>query len=189
MKYLKKFFEWNSHPTIWESDLGRYLPNEFVVIKGDTTDTEGYMIDQKGKYLTDDKGQKILMKYKRGNLMKNPTEQITYERDFDVLGIPDTLEFDISMKTESDGKFSMIIEIIYGELITTGFKIISPNQVLEPFEYTSYHSIQDPSNTVFAFNEKGIKDLIEFINTIDGFDIKREHLHFLDAKDSYDPHH
>jgi len=189
MKYLKKFFEWNSHPTIWESDLGRYLPKEIVVIKGDTTDIDGYLVDSNYKYILDENGQKILMKYKRGNIMKNPTEQITYERDFDVLGIPDTLEIDITFITEPSGEFSMMIEIIYGDLITTGFKIIAPNKVIEPFEYTSFHSIMDPSNTVFAFDKKSIDGFLKFINVFDGFSVKKEQLHFLNAKDSYHPHH
>jgi hypothetical protein len=187
MKYLKKFFEYNSHPTIWEVNWDEFLPREMVVIKGDTTDKEGYMVDENRKHLLDENGEKILMKYKRGNIMKNPTEQITYERSFDVLGVPDTLEFDVTFLTEQTGEFSVIIEITYGDLVTTGFKITAPNKVMDPFEYTSYHSKMDPSNTVFAFDESSLEGLVEFINIFDGFNIKREQLHFLDATDNYFP--
>jgi hypothetical protein len=45
----------------------------------------------------------------------------------------------------------------------------------------------DPSNTVFAFDESSLEGLVEFINIFDGFNIKREQLHFLDATDNYFP--
>jgi hypothetical protein len=193
MRYLKKFFEHinQSNPTIWEIDWHQIAPQELVVIKGDTTDNRGII-----------KGTDILMKYKLGNIMADPVHQVTYDRDFDYSSIkdpnkypsiPDTLEFDIFLAkkdetlTREEGEWCMSIDITFGDLTVSGFKICPPNEIDKPYIYTSYHSKMDPSNTVFAFDESSLQSLVQFINKFDGFEIKREDLNFLDVQDNFDP--
>ena len=182
MKYLKKFNEHNSEPTIYEVDWHQIAPDSLVVIKGDTTDMNGFILDKNGKST----GQ--LCRYKLGNIMSDLVYQVTYDNDFDVPGVPDTLEMDISIiKNENENKFEMNVEITFGDLITSGFLIESPNKV-SPYQYTSFHSKTDPSDTVFAFDEESLQKLIKFFNRFDSIKLERKDLNFLDKNpDSYFP--
>jgi hypothetical protein len=175
MKYIL-LFENFSDNTIYGEDWKKFVPDSLVVIKGDTTDLNGYILDAKTRKPTNQ-----LCKYKLGNLMANQVYQITYDRDFDILGIPDTLEMDVSILNSDDGKFKLSVEITFGDLVASGFTVQKPNKV-DIFEYTSYHSQGDPSDTVFAFSESSLKKLIPFINHFDGLNVTRADLNFLDNR-------
>jgi len=169
------FFE-NYSNSIYQEDWKKFVPDSLVVIKGDITDTNGYILDTKTMKPTNK-----VCRYKLGNVMANPVYQITYERDFDILGIPDTLEFDVSIINNDKFDFKLNIEVTFGDLIVSGFTIKKPNKI-NVFEYTSHHSQGDPSDTVFAFNEESLKKLIQFINKFDGLNINRQDLNFLDNR-------
>jgi hypothetical protein len=175
MKYIL-LFENFSDNTIYQEDWKKFVPDSLVVIKGDITDLNGYLLDPETAKPTNQ-----VCRYKLGNLMANQVYQITYDRDFDILGIPDTLEMDVSILNSDDGKFKLAIEIMFGDLITTGFSIQKPNQI-DIFEYTSYGSKFDPTDTVFGFTEVSLKKLIPFINHFDGLNITRADLNFLDNR-------
>ncbi len=181
MRYLKYFFEHSRQPSVYEIDWHTIVPDKIVVIKGDTTDLEGHIIDPKNNIPTNK-----LLEYKVGNIMSDLVYQISYVPNFDFPGIPDTLEIDCAIMKENK-KFKMNIEITFGDLVVSGFTVESPNKV-KPYEYTSYQSKNDPSNTVFAFNEESIQKLISFINKIDSFRVERKDFNFLDINpDSYIP--
>jgi hypothetical protein len=196
MKYLKYFEDLNqtgvpkpekSKPMvepnrIYEVDWKEFAPKSLVLIKGDITDMNGYLLDQKTHKPTNQ-----LCKYKQANIMADLVMQVTYERDFDVLGIPDTLEFDMTILNPDSQDFEMSVEITFGDMIASGFEIKRPNQ-FKIHQYTSFHSKADPSNTVFGFTETSLNKLIKFFNYFDGLRVTRADLNFLDNnKFSYRP--
>ena len=65
---------------------------------------------------------------------------------------------------------------------------ISPPNIIDVIQYTSYHSKFDPSNTVFAFTDESLLEIIKFFNLFTDIHIERNNLNFLDDKvDSYIP--
>jgi hypothetical protein len=173
MKYIKKFNE-HKDQSIFEIDWKTILPKTLVVIRGGVTDEDGYI-----------KGTEILLRYKLGNVMANLVHQVVYDKDFDYDGIPDTLEFDISVI--KNGAFQMNIEITFGDFIACGFEIKSPN-VINVYQYTSYRSKMNTSDSLFAFNEESLNKLVEFFNRFEDIKISRKNLNFLDKdKNSYFP--
>jgi len=175
MKYLKLFKE-HLEPTIYEADWRKFVPDSLTVIKGDSTDINGYIIDTKTKQTTNK-----LLRYKLGNIMSNLVHQVTYDNDFDFPGLPDTLELDIAfIKNENDKEFEMNVEITFGDLVAAGFNIKTPNKI-SPYFYTSYHSKTDPSETVFAFDEESLQKLLVFFNRFDNIKLERKDLNFLDS--------
>lgn len=175
MKYIL-LFENFSDNTIYQQDWKKFVPDSLVLIKGDITDMNGYLLDPETSKPTNQ-----VCRYKLGNLMANQVYQITYDRDFDMLGIPDTLELDVAILNSDDEKFKLSIEITFGDLVASEFSVQKPNEV-EVIHYTSFHSQGDPSNTVFAFSENSLKKLIPFINYFDGLNITRADLNFLDNR-------
>ncbi len=175
MKYIK-LFEELYRKSIYEEDWRKFVPDSLIVIKGDITDINGYILDPKTSKPTNQ-----LCRYKLGNIMADLVYQITYDRDFDVLGIPDTLEIDVAILTAELEKFKMSVEICFGDLITSGFNIEKPNK-FEIYQYTSFYSTNDPSDTVFAFDEVSLNKMVSFINKFDGLKITRNDLNFLDNK-------
>lgn len=169
MKFLKTF-EGFSNVSIFEEDWRKFVPNSLVLIKGDITDLNGYLLDTKTLESTNK-----LCQYKLANIMSDPVYQITYERDFDVMGIPDTIEFDVTILNDSEISF----EITFGDMIACGFNIKSPN-VISVYEYTSFDSLSDPTDTVFAFDEETLNQIVKFINHFENFGVKRSDLNFLD---------
>ncbi len=182
MRYLKRFNE-HSNPTIYTTDWRKFVPDSLVVIKGDCTDINGWIIDPKTKKPTNQQ-----LRYKLGNIMSDLVHQVTYDNDFEFLGLPDTLEMDVAMiKDENESHFQMNVEITFGDLVAAGFIIEPPNKVT-PYFYTSYHSVTDPSETVFAFDEESIQKLLKFFNRFEGIKIERKDLNFLDNNpDNYYP--
>ncbi len=180
MKYLRKFFEYK---TIYEEDWHKFVPDGLVVIKGDTTNNEGEIIDPKTGEST---GKKCF--YKLGNIMSDLVYQVTYDKKFETPGIPETLEFDVAViENGNNNKFELDVEITFGDLICAGFKITAPN-VISVYQYTSYFSKNDPSNTVFAFDEDSLSKIVKFFNSFDSINIDRSDLNFLDKNpDNYRP--
>jgi hypothetical protein len=174
MKYIKRFFEHKE--SIYEADWRKLAPEKLVVIKGDSTDMAGHILDSK----TNEKCE-----FLKRNIMKDLVFQLPYEANFSpVPGIPDTLELDIAIIDDvSDGNSHMNVEITFGDLIVSGFTIISPNEI-HVYQYTSNGSKTDKSDTVFAFDEESIISLMTFFNKFDGFELTREKFNFLDS----DPH-
>lgn len=166
MKYLKKFESFS----IFEENWRDFLPDYLVLIEESITDSNGFLKDPSTSASTDQ-----LCIYRLGNIMSDLVYQVTYERDFDFFGIPDTLEFDVALLNESE----LSIEITFGNLIACGFNIVSPNKV-NVYEYTSFYSKTDPTNTVFAFDELSIFKILRFINRFKGFNLSRSDLNFLD---------
>jgi hypothetical protein len=134
----------------------------------------GYLLDPKTQKPTNQ-----LCKYKQANIMADLVMQVTYERDFDFFGIPDTLEFDMTILNPDQEDFEMSVEITFGDMVAAGFEIKNPNQ-FKIHQYTSYHSKTDPSNTVFGFTETSLNKLIGFFNHFDGLRVTRSDLNFLD---------
>ena len=166
MRFITEYKSWKK--TIYEYDWRSIVPDKLTIIKEDTTDRFGYI-----------KGTKTKCEYKIGNIMSNLIHQITYDRNFDVKGIPDTLEMDISViKNENNNKFKMQVEITFGDLVVSEFTIEYPNKI-SIIVNTSKGSKFDPSDTIFAFDEVSLNKLIKFFNSFDHLDLKISDLNFL----------
>lgn len=162
MIYIKLFEEYNGS---YHEDWAKYLPESFTFTKGDKTYT----------------------RYKTNNIMNHADMvQIMYEPKGEPWGEPDDLEFD--MYFVMDGTIRVDIDITFGDLVVSEFSLESPNKV-SVVEYTSYGSKFDPTNTVFAFTEQSLQDLISFLNHVDNrFELTRDRFNFLDANPySYQP--
>lgn len=178
MVRIKRFNE--SVTDIFEYDIRNITPRNLTIIKGDITDLNGMVLDPKTG-----KSTGIPCKYKLGNIMSDPVYQITYDRDFDIDGIPDTLEIDVGpIHNDGEKDFHLNVEITFGDLIVSGFDIKSPNNV-NPYQYTSYHSKMDPSNTVFALTDESLYELCKFFNHFDGVKVGPGDFKFLDSKDNF----
>ena len=101
---------------------------------------------------------------------------------------PDTLEFDIYWSFDDNtNSLNINIEVNYGDLTACQFSVEAPNKV-DVIRYTSYHSKDDPSNTVFALDDESLQSLCNYINKWDhGFNLNREDLKFMDKYDNYLP--
>lgn len=159
---------------IYEVDWKDFAPKQLIVIKGDITDLNGYLLDPETGKPTNQ-----LCKYKQGNIMADLMMQIPYERDFDVHGIPDTLQFDMTIINPNLDEFEMSVEITFGDMVASGFEIKKPNK-FNVHHYTSFGSKADPSNSVFGFTETSLNKLIRFFNHFDGLRVTRADLNFLD---------
>jgi hypothetical protein len=173
MKYLKtyKIFEADAtfmYDPSWESVLPEYIK----VIKGDPKNP-------------------LRLAYKKSVSRHLGAEiQIPYET-MDKSGgreNPDTLEFDIYWSFDTNTKsLNINVEVNYGDLTACEFAIEAPNKI-DVIRYTSYHSIDDTSNTVFALDDESLQSFCNFINRWDpGFHINREDLKFMDQYDNYLP--
>lgn len=165
MKHLRKF---NESVNIYDIDWHNLVPKYLTVIKD---------------------GKRT--KFRIGNIMKHfDMVQVTYDTDGEIWGVPDTLEFDLYF-VKPGGKLNkevrIDVDITFGNLVTSEFSITSPN-IINVIQYTSYHSKFDPSNTVFAFDEKSINSIISFLNKFNTINVSREQFNFLDEDpNSYYP--
>lgn len=173
MKYIKtyKIFETNAsfmYDPSWEG----VLPTHIKVIKGDPRNPE-------------------ILSFKKGiSRHLGPEVQIPYETDNHNGGRqdPDTLEFDIYWSFDVNTKsLNINVEVNYGDLTACQFSIEAPNKV-DVIRYTSYHSKDDKSNTVFALDDESLQGFCNFINKWDhGIQIKMDDMKFLDQYDDYSP--
>lgn len=124
--------------------------------------------------------------FELGNVMKHfDMVQVTYESN--VWGFSSTLEFDFYfLKNINDKNFKIDIDITVGDAMVCEFSLESPDKV-DVIQYTSWKSRTDPSNTVFALDDRSIEEFINFLNLFTGFNLKREDFKFLDKYDNYHP--
>ena len=163
MKYLKLFE--NFYDPTWVTTWEKYLPESFTIIQGDKKHT----------------------RYRTNNEMEHSDMiQIMYEPKDEEWGVADDLEFDLYFVM--DGNMRINVDITFGDEMVSEFSVETPNTV-KVIQYTSYGSKFDPSNTVFAFTEESLQDLINFLNKIDGrFKLTRDKFNFLDQNpDNYTP--
>jgi hypothetical protein len=173
MKYLKtyKFFEADG-TFMYDQSIESILPEYIEVIKGDPSNP-------------------LRMSYAKGDSRHLGSEvQIPYET-IDKNGgreNPDTLEFDICYDYNTNHhSLSINVQVNYGELTACEFKIESPNKV-NVIVYTSLHSKDDPSNTIFALDDETINKLCDYFNAWDpSFKVTPEDLKFIDGYDNYLP--
>ena len=159
MKHIKSYRVFEA--SIYDSDWNEIMPKRMTVLKD-------------GEH-----------SFKLGNIMKHSDMvQATYENENAEWGIPSTLELDFYFS--HNGHMRIDIDITWGDAMACEFYVESPNK-LGIIEYTSSHSKMDPSNTVFALEDESLKQLIEFINRFEGFNLSRGQFNFLDKYDNYLP--
>ena len=159
MKHLKSYALFES--IIYDVDWKTVLPKELVVLKD-------------GEH-----------RFKVGNVMMHADMvQVTYENVTNEWGAPSTLEFDFYFS--KNNHMRMDIDITWGDSMACEFYIESPSKV-GVIEYTSFKSKTDPSNTVFALDDKSLKEFIDFLNRFDGFKLTVNQFTFLDSSDNYQP--
>jgi hypothetical protein len=159
MRYLKNYILFES--TIYDIDWKSILPKEMVVLKD-------------GEH-----------SFKLGNVMKNADMvQVTYQNSNNEWVAPSTLEFDFYFS--ENPKMRIDIDITWGDAMACEFYIDSPSKV-GVIEYTSFKSKTDPSNTIFALDNKSLKDFVDFLNRFDGFKLDVSQFKFLDQFDNYQP--
>jgi len=159
MKYIKTYSLFESN--IYDVDWYKLLPQEMVVLKD-------------GEH-----------SFKIGNIMKHSDMvQVTYENSNKEWGVPDTLEFDFYFS--ENGHMRIDIDITWGDAMACEFYLESPNKI-GITEYTSFRSKTDPSNTIFALDDKSLKSFIDFLNRFDGFKLDVSQFTFLDRLDDYQP--
>lgn len=159
MKYIKPYSLFESN--IYDADWNSLLPKEMVVLKD-------------GEHA-----------FKLGNIMKHSDMvQVTYENVAEEWGVPSTLEFDFYFS--EDPEMRIDIDITWGDAMACEFYVNSPNKV-GVIEYTSFRSKTDPSNTIFALDDKSLKSFIDFLNRFDGFKLDISQFNFLDRFDNYQP--
>jgi hypothetical protein len=157
MKHLKSYALFES--IIYDVDWATVLPKELVVLKD-------------GEH-----------RFKVGNIMKHADMvQVTYENVTNEWGEPSTLEFDFYFSKNEHMR--MDIDITWGDSMACEFYIESPSKV-GVIEYTSFRSKMDPSNTVFALEDKSLKEFVDFLNRFDGFKLDVSQFNFLDKNDNY----
>lgn len=159
MKYIKPYSLFESN--IYDADWNTILPKEMIVLKD-------------GEHA-----------FRLGNIMKNSDMvQVTYSNSGNEWGVPGTLEFDFYFS--QNGHMRMDIDITWGDAMACEFYIESPSKV-GVIQYTSFRSKTDPSNTIFALDDKSLKSFIDFLNRFDGFKLDIDQFEFLDRRDDYQP--
>jgi hypothetical protein len=173
MKFIKSYKIFESDATfMYDPKWEEVLPVYIKVIKGDPK-------------------HPLRLVYKKGiSRHLGPEIQIPYET-VDKSGgreNPDTLEFDIYWSFDDNTKsLDINVEVNYGDLTACQFSIETPNKV-DVIVYTSLHSKDDPSNTVFALDDESLQSFCNYINRWDHeFNLNREDLKFMDKYDNYLP--
>jgi len=158
---IKRF---NEGISIYQVDLKRMMPNQLT-------------INQSGKEVT----------YKIGEITKNfDMIQCPYVNE-EIWGFAETLELDLYIdNNENDNEIKLSVDITLGDAMVSEFSLEAPNKV-SIIQYTSYHSKTDQSNTVFAFTDNSLQDLIDFFNEFQGFRFSTSDFKFLDMRDDYTP--
>jgi hypothetical protein len=160
MKYLKSYKLFES-TIIYDVDWHKLIPQEMVVLK-------------EGEH-----------SFKIGNIMKHADMvQVTYENSNDEWGVAGTLEFDFYFS--QNRHMRMDIDITWGDAMACEFYVERPDKV-GVIEYTSFRSKMDPSNTIFALDDKSLQSFVDFLNMFDGFNLSVSQFNFLDKNDNYQP--
>jgi len=159
MKYLKTYSLFESN--IYDADWNALLPKGMVVLKD-------------GEHA-----------FKLGNIMKHSDMvQVTYENVGEEWGVPSTLEFDFYFS--QNGHMRIDVDITWGDAMACEFYVESPGKV-GVIEYTSFRSKTDPSNTIFALDDKSLQSFVDFLNRFEGFKLDVGQFDFLDRFDDYQP--
>jgi len=173
MKFIKSYKIFESDATfMYDPSIEDILPEYIKIIKGDPKNP-------------------LRLVYRKGiSRHLGPEVQIPYET-MDKNGgreNPDTLEFDIYWSFDTNtSSLNINVEVNYGDLTACQFSIEAPNKV-DVIVYTSLHSKDDPSNTVFALDDESLESFCNYINRWDkAINIKREDLNFMDKYDTYLP--
>jgi hypothetical protein len=173
MKWLKtyKIFETESS-FMYDPKIEELLPEYITVIKGDFNKPEKMIYK---KSISRHLGLEVQIPYETVDLNGGREN-------------PDTLEFDIYWSVDlNTNKLSIITQINFGDLTACEFSI-KPRNNIGVIRYTSLHSKDDKSNTVFALNDLSIGGLCEYFNAWDkSIHITPQDLKFLDGKDDYLP--
>ena len=182
MKYIKTYKIFEADETfMYDPSWEEILPVYIKVIKGDPQNP-------------------LRLVYKKGiSRHLGPEVQIPYETIEENEGEisrpgyvgrenPDTLEFDIYWSYNLNNRgLSITVEVNYGDLIACEFSIEPPNKI-EVIRYTSLHSKDDTSNTIFALDDESLESFCHYMNRWDnGIHINREDLRFMDQYDNYLP--
>ena len=190
MKYLKtyKIFEADGH-FMYDPLIESILPEYIKVIKGDPKNPLRLAY------------KKVISENQLFSWCRHlgPEIQIPYESVEENEGEisspgyvgrenPDTLEFDIYYDYNTNHhSLSINVEVNFGDLTACQFKIEAPNKI-DVIRYTSLHSKDDPSNTIFALDDETIEKLCNYFNAWDeSFRVTPEDLNFLDEYDNYLP--
>lgn len=173
MKFLKSYKIFETDGTyMYNPIIEKNLPNMIKVVKGNPKNPE-----------------KLIFK-KSISRHIGPEVQIPYETMDKRAGrtAPDTFEIDIYWNyDENIGGLSINVEMNFGELTACQFRITPKNKV-DVIRYTSLHSKDDTSNTIFAIDDESIKSLCNYFNSWDNsFNITPEDLKFMDSYDNYSP--
>ena len=192
MKYLKLYEEFNdtnitNEPittdriSMFDENLFNLLPPKLTVVS-----STGTWILTKSEF--------TLNNVKAQILYNQNTPKQDDEGDVTADGEPDTLEFDIHIVKNNDGKeanpdtLKLNIDITYGDAMASAFTIEAPNKV-EPHHYTGANSLYDP-NSLFSFDNESLQSLVEFFNRFsDSYKLTKDDFKFLDTDpNSYDPY-
>lgn len=194
MKYLKKFesFPGQNYTldilSSGEKDLpdGSTIdPNRMSVIDSKLIYNKDWEKELPKTMTINYKGN--LLSFKKGNIMLlGDSVQVTYQGlSENPWGSPDCLEFDLYFtKQDLTQKIKIDIDITLGDLMVCEFSIEQPNKI-SLIQHTTYHSKFDPSDTVFALEDKSLKEFIVFLNKFSGFKLSRYDLRFLDKIDNW----
>jgi hypothetical protein len=157
MKHLRKF---NESVNIYDIDWHSFVPKELTMV---------YDNNQYKFICIDDT-----------NIMKHfDMIQITYNLVDESWGLSDCLEFDIYfVKPYNTKGIKILVDVTWGNFMGAEFSIQTPNTV-SVIQCTSKDSKFDPTNTVFAFDDKSLESLVNFFNCIDNIKITKEDLKFL----------
>jgi hypothetical protein len=173
MRYLKsyKIFETDS-TFMYDPSIEDILPEYIRVMKGDPKNP--LRLDYK-KWISRHLG---------------PEVQIPYET-MDKSGgreNPDTLELDIYWDYDTNNhSLSINVEVNFGDLTACQFKIEAPNKI-DVIRYTSLHSKDDPSNTIFAIDDESLQSFCDYINRWDkSIHINPEDLKFISHNGNHLP--
>jgi hypothetical protein len=129
-----------------------------------------------------------------GDLIQIAYYQNTFEKSGDALGDgePDYLEIDIHTLKDNDGTkanpdtLRLNIDITYGDSMMFSFTIDKDNG-LNVHHYDGFNSKYDPESK-FYFSDDTIKDLVEFFNRFDDYQLTPKDFNFLDSDpNSYQP--
>ena len=129
-----------------------------------------------------------------GDLIQIAYHHNTFDKSGDALsdGEPDYLEIDIHTLKDNDGTeanpdtLRLNIDMTYGDSMMFSFTIDKGNKI-KVHHYNGINSKYDPE-TKFHFSDDTIKDLVEFFNRFDDYQLTPKDFNFLDSDpNSYQP--
>jgi hypothetical protein len=205
MKFIKsyKIFEADAS-FFYEPKWEDVLPKEILVLKGDQKNPRKILYTQSDIVDPDEKTERKNFSRHIGPMVQIPYQiksseegESSYEGDAGRTD-PDTLEFDVYWDYDTNNHcISINVEVNYGDLTACQFQIKSPNKIkhtpksVRVIRYTSLHSQDDKSNTVFALDNNTIQCLCDYFNQWDeSFNqspVTPKDIRFLDGYDNYLP--